>query len=84
MARQQYKMLVLVVSLVLALFVASPAVQQLVVVPQTQGQCLTEFSVSLDLIITLLTPTMLSTVQTTRYIWMLQTTWAHVHTITWK
>ena len=83
MARQQYKMLVLVVSLVLALLVASPAVQQLVVVPQTQGQGLTELSIFRP-IITLLTPTMLSTVQTTRYIWMSQTTWAHVHTITWK
>jgi uncharacterized membrane protein len=35
MALQQYKTLLLVVTVVLALFVASPAIQQLVAVPQT-------------------------------------------------
>lgn len=43
MALQQYKTLLLVVMVVLALFVASPAIQQLVVVPQTTY--LTELSI---------------------------------------
>ena len=43
MAIQQYKTLLLVVTVVLALFVASPAIQQLVVVPQTTY--LTELSI---------------------------------------
>lgn len=43
MALQQYKMLLLVVTVVSALFVASPAVQHLLVVPQTDY--LTEFSI---------------------------------------
>ena len=43
MAIQQYKTLLLVVTVVLALFVASPAIQQLVAVPQTTH--LTELSI---------------------------------------
>ncbi len=43
MALQQYKTLLLVVTVVLALFAASPAIQQLVVVPQTTY--LTELSI---------------------------------------
>src|SRR5208283_518734 len=42
MALQQYKTLFLVVTLVLALFIASPAIQQLAVAPQTMS--LTELS----------------------------------------
>ena len=40
---QQYKTTILVVTIVLALFAASPAIQRLVVAPQTAG--LTELSI---------------------------------------